>query len=153
MLMTPAEIAAQLPSWAAIPFVVILLLIALMPALAPHWWESNRNRGLLMALIALPFAGWFMHTFGDGGTFQLMHAGVEYFSFISLILSLYLLGGGVYLRGSLAGTPLANTALLAIGAVLANLVGTTGASMILIRPLLRANKKRVARAHIIVFFI
>ena len=153
MLMTPAAIAAQLSFWAALPFLAVLLLIALMPALAPHWWESNRNRGIVMGLIALPFAAWFMKAFGDGGKFQLIHAAVEYFSFISLILSLYLLGGGVYLRGSLAGTPLANTAMLAIGALLANLVGTTGASMILIRPLLRANKKRVARAHIIVFFI
>ena len=153
MLLTPAAIAAQLPFWAALPFIAVLLLIALMPALAPHWWESNRNRGIVMALIAVPFAAWFIHAFGDGGKFQLMHAGVEYFSFISLILSLYLLGGGVYLRGSLAGTPLANTAMLAIGALLANVVGTTGASMILIRPLLRANQKRTARAHIIVFFI
>ena len=105
MLMTPAAIAAQLSFWAALPFLAVLLLIALMPALAPHWWESNRNRGIVMGLIALPFAAWFIHAFGDGGKFQLMHAGVEYFSFISLILSLYLLGGGVYLRGSLAGTP------------------------------------------------
>lgn len=153
MLMTPAAIAAQLSFWAALPFLAILLLIALMPALAPHWWESNRNRGIVMAVVAVPFAVWFIQAFGDGGKFQLMHAGIEYFSFISLILSLYLLGGGVYLRGSLAGTPLANTAMLAIGAVLANLVGTTGASMILIRPLLRANRKRVARSHIVVFFI
>lgn len=153
MLMTPAAIAAQLSFWAALPFLAILLLIALMPALAPHWWESNRNRGIVMGVVAVPFAVWFIQAFGDGGKFQLMHAGIEYFSFISLILSLYLLGGGVYLRGSLAGTPLANTAMLAIGAVLANLVGTTGASMILIRPLLRANRKRVARSHIVVFFI
>lgn len=153
MLMTPADIAAQLSFWAAVPFVCVLLLIALMPAFAPHWWESNRNRGAMMALIAVPFAVWFLHAFGDGGKFQLMHAGVEYFSFITLLLSLYLLGGGIYLRGSLAGTPLANTAMLATGAVLANLVGTTGASMILIRPLLRANQRRVARSHIVVFFI
>ena len=56
MLMTPAAIAAQLSFWAALPFLAILLLIALMPALAPHWWESNRNRGIVMGLIALPFA-------------------------------------------------------------------------------------------------
>src|SRR5205823_10293228 len=65
----------------------------------------------------------------------------------------YIISGGIYVKGSLSGTPLANTALLAIGAVLASVIGTTGASVLLIRPLLRANKTRVAKAHIVVFFI
>src|SRR5262249_34859040 len=70
-----------------------------------------------------------------------------------LLASLYVISGGIYIRGSLSGTPLANTGLLAIGALLASVIGTTGASVLLIRPLLRANHSRVATAHIVVFFI
>ena len=77
----------------------------------------------------------------------------EYISFIILLGALYVISGGIYVKGSLSGTPLANTALMAIGAVLASIIGTTGASVLLIRPLLRANKTRVAKAHIVVFFI
>src|SRR6185436_19945586 len=77
----------------------------------------------------------------------------EYLSFIVLLAALYTISGGIYVRGSLPGTPLSNTLLLALGAVMANFIGTTGASVLLIRPLLRANRSRTQKVHIIVFFI
>ena len=83
----------------------------------------------------------------------LLHSAAEYAAFIALLGSLFVISGGVHLKGSLAGTPLANTTLLAVGAVLASLVGTTGASMLLLPPLLRANESRRRKVHIVVFFI
>jgi Na+/H+ antiporter NhaD/arsenite permease-like protein len=81
------------------------------------------------------------------------HAALEYLAFVCLLGSLYVISGGIRVAGSLAGTPLANTGLLALGAALANLIGTTGAAMLLIRPLLRANQGRASRVHLVVFFI
>lgn len=83
----------------------------------------------------------------------MMHSMTDYVSFILLLASLFVISGGIEVRGSLAGTPLANMGMLGIGAVLANVIGTTGASMVLIRPYLRANAKRRSRAHLVVFFI
>src|SRR5439155_12753969 len=74
-------------------------------------------------------------------------------AFLTLLASLFVISGGIYLRGSLAGTPLVNTCFLSLGAVLASFIGTTGASMLLIRPLLRANEPRVRKTHIVIFFI
>src|SRR5204863_9706731 len=77
----------------------------------------------------------------------------EYQSFIVVIAALYVIAGGIHIEGSLAGTPLVNTGVLGLGAVLANLLGTTGASVLLIRPLLRANRRRKRVAHVVIFFI
>jgi len=132
--------------------VLLLLAIAVLPLVAGHWWEHNRNKALVSLGLALPFALWWVTNHPGGGT-SLLHSMHEYISFLALIGSLFIISGGIYIGGSLAGTPLANTAILGIGAVLANLIGTTGASMVLIRPLLTANKKRRDRAHIVVFFI
>ncbi|MEI6874460.1 MAG: sodium:proton antiporter, partial [Spirochaetota bacterium] len=90
---------------------------------------------------------------GAPGAAEVLEKSRDYVSFIALLAALYIIAGGVFVRGSLSGTPVANTALLAIGAVLASLVGTTGASMLLIRPLIRANASREKKAHIFVFFI
>jgi Na+/H+ antiporter NhaD/arsenite permease-like protein len=90
---------------------------------------------------------------GAAGTHELLEKGKEYASFILLLGALFVVTGGIRVRGSLSGTPLLNTALLGLGAVLANAIGTTGASVLLIRPLLRANQPRVRKTHIIVFFI
>src|SRR5207248_10533230 len=90
---------------------------------------------------------------GSHGGHELLEKLQEYVSFMVLLASLYIISGGIYIKGSLSGTPLANTAILAIGAVLASVIGTTGASVLLIRPLLKANKTRVAKAHVVVFFI
>jgi Na+/H+ antiporter NhaD/arsenite permease-like protein len=141
----------SLPSLA--PFALLLLAIAVMPLAFPRWWDSNRNKAIVSAALAIPFAVWLVLAHGEAGLRELTHAGLDYVSFMALIGSLFVISGGIYVRGSLAGTPLANSAMLAIGAVLANLIGTTGASMVLLRPFLRANKSRRDRTHQVVFFI
>lgn len=154
-----------LPTWAlaaggelkvapvsAAPFALLLLAIAGLPLIAEHWWHSNRNKGIVAAILALPVAGylWFL---GEPGRAALGHELVEYFSFISLLLALYVISGGIVLRGDMEGKPLTNALFLLVGAMLANVIGTTGASMVLIRPVLRINSQRKRTAHIPVFFI
>ena len=147
------NIGQELHLASVIPFVALLGCIAVLPLAAPHWWEHNRNKAIVSAVLGVPLAVYLAVTFGHEGIVQLEHAGIEYVSFIALLGSLFVISGGIYVKGSLSGTPLLNTAILAIGAVLANVVGTTGASMLLIRPLLRANAPRQRKAHIVVFFI
>lgn len=139
--------------WTVAPFVALLLCIAVLPLAAGHWWEHNKNKGIVAAVLGIPLAAYLAISFGSEGQGELLHAAKEYVSFICLLGSLYVISGGVFVRGSLDGTPLLNTALLALGAVLASFVGTTGASVLLIRPLLRANQPRQRKAHIVVFFI
>src|SRR5687767_8527564 len=140
---------ASFPLWTVLPFVGLLLSIAVLPLFAPHWWHSNLNKALLSLLFGVPAAGIAIAVDPSA----LVHSGLEYFAFVALLGSLFTIAGGIRVAGSLAGTPLANTTMLAFGAVLANLVGTTGASMLLIRPYLRANEKRASRVHLVVFFI
>lgn len=136
-----------------LPFAGVLLSIALVPLLAPRFW--HRHDGKVMAAWALAFLLPFAVLHGPaaaGGTF--VHALLaEYLPFIVLVGSLYVVAGGIHLRGNLRGSPALNTGLLAVGAVLASMMGTTGASMLLIRPLLRANDDRRSCAHVVVFFI
>ena len=146
-------LGALVPVWAVLPFFALIVSIAILPLVVPHWWERERNRALLTAAIALPFAGWWVGQFGAEGARELDHTLLDYISFITLIGSLYVITGGVHVGGSLAGTPLSNTVMLAVGAVIANLIGTTGASTLLIRPLLRANEARRRKAHLVIFFI
>jgi Na+/H+ antiporter NhaD/arsenite permease-like protein len=148
-----AAMARGLPLFTVLPFASLLLAIALLPLFAGRWWEVNRNKGYVAALLALPVALYLPIIWGEAGQAALVEKILEYVSFITLLGSLFVVSGGIYLQGSLAGTPPANTAILAIGAVLANLIGTTGASVVLIRPLLRANRRRHRKAHIVVFFI
>lgn len=137
-----------------LPFAALLLSIAVFPLAAPHWWEHNKSKGIVATILAAPLAGYLLMKFNDGsGMHRLLESAHEYASFIALLGSLFVISGGIYVQGSLSGTPLVNTLMLALGAVIANFVGTTGASVLLIRPLLRANKSRLNRAHIVVFFI
>lgn len=147
------SLGASLPLWSAVPFVAILLCIALLPLFAHHFWENNRNKGILSLALAIPFAVYLLMTYGTQGQHELLHALKDFVSFISLLGALFVISGGIYVRGSLSGTPLGNVGIMAIGAVLANLIGTTGASMVLIRPLLRANSRRENKVHIVIFFI
>ena len=136
-----------------VPFAGILLSIALMPLLAPAFW--HHHFGKVAAAWALAFLVPFAITFGPAvaGT-SLTHALVaEYIPFVILLAALFAVAGGIYIRGNLHGSPGLNTAILAIGAVLASFMGTTGASMLLIRPLIRANDNRKNMAHVVVFFI
>ncbi len=134
--------------WVA-PFVLLLLSIALFPLIVPHWWESNLNKGAISALFGVPVAVYISQVDGH----RLIETGIEYIAFIVLLAALFIISGGIHLRGSLAGTPPVNTVTLAVGAILSNIIGTTGASMLLIRPMLRANERRRHQVHIVVFFI
>jgi Na+/H+ antiporter NhaD/arsenite permease-like protein len=136
-----------------IPFAGLLLSIALMPLLAPSVWHHHYGKISAAWALAflLPFAA--IHGVPLAGS-QLVHALVEeYIPFIILLTALFTVAGGIHIRGNLHGAPGLNTAILGIGAVLASLMGTTGASMLLIRPLVRANDNRVSKAHVVVFFI
>lgn len=140
---------AHFPLLTALPFLVLLLVIALAPLAAPAWWEHHRHKALVAALISAPIVLYLAFHAPN----LLAEKADEYLRFIVVIAALFVITGGIHIEGSLAGTPLVNTGLLGIGAVLANLLGTTGASVLLIRPLLRANKRRKRVAHIVVFFI
>ena len=136
-----------------VPFAGILLSIALMPLLAPIFW--HHHFGKVAAAWALAFLLPFAIAFGPGvAGVNLVHALLaEYIPFVILLTALFTTAGGIYIRGNLHGSPGLNTAILAIGAVLASFMGTTGASMLLIRPLIRANDNRKHVAHVVVFFI
>lgn len=148
-----ASIGEKLPYWTVAPFALLLLCIAILPLATPHWWEHNHNKAIIAAILAVPLAIYLYVTFGHVGLEKLEHAGLEYVSFIMLLASLYVISGGIYVRGSLSGTPAINTLVLGIGAAIASFIGTTGASVLLVRPLLRANAPRVKKAHVVVFFI
>ncbi len=136
-----------------VPFAGLLLSIAVMPLLAPIFW--HHHFGKVAAAWALAFLLPFAATFGAGAAVvNLAHALLaEYIPFIILLTALFTVAGGIYIRGNLHGSPGLNTSILAIGAVLASFMGTTGASMLMIRPLIRANDNRKHKAHVVVFFI
>ena len=138
-----------LPVYTILPFVAMLLGIAVLPLWTPHWWELNRNKLLVSAALGLPVLA--LYLVRKPGA--LLHMGEDYVSFIVLLAGLFVISGGVLLRGDLLATPLVNSTFLAVGAVLASAVGTTGASMLLIRPLLQTNRERTRRKHTVVFFI
>jgi Na+/H+ antiporter NhaD/arsenite permease-like protein len=138
-----------LPGWSVAPFALLLLAIAVLPLALPHFWESNRNKALVAAALGLPMLVWMAAL----DFHVVLHTAHEYVAFILLLAALFIISGGVVVRGNLAGTPGVNTSMLALGTMLASLVGTTGASMLLIRPLLRANAPRKRKAHVVVFFI
>jgi Na+/H+ antiporter NhaD/arsenite permease-like protein len=148
-----AAIGKALPLWTVIPFVGLLLCIAILPLVAGHWWEHNPNKAIVAGALAAVMTAYLVGVWGAVGLGALRHVLMEYTSFILLLGALFSITGGVYLKGSLSGTPLANTCLMALGALLASFIGTTGASVLLVRPLLRANRTRVAKAHIVIFFI
>jgi Na+/H+ antiporter NhaD/arsenite permease-like protein len=148
----PAGPALPLPVWSVAPFAILLLAIALLPLFAPHFWESNLKKGLVAGVLAVPLAV-YLCSWGEAGVHALLHELGEYASFIILLGSLYIVAGGILLRGDIQGRPWTNTGFLALGAILANLIGTTGASMLLIRPMLRINSERKRVSHIPIFFI
>lgn len=136
-----------------LPFAGLLLSIALLPLLAPAFW--HRHYGKLAMFWALAFLLPCAYSFGAGPALHgIAHALLaEFIPFIVLITALFVVAGGICVRGNLHGTPALNTGLLALGTVLASIMGTTGAAMLLIRPLIRANDSRREAAHVVVFFI
>jgi Na+/H+ antiporter NhaD/arsenite permease-like protein len=156
-LSLPAEAAgvsgAELSLAWGLPFAGLLLSIALMPLLAGPIWHHHYGKiaaGWALLLV-LPFAAVFGPIIAASEVWHILLQ--EYIPFIALLLALYVTGGGVLLKGTLIGTPATNTALLAFGTVIASVMGTTGASMLLIRPILRANAFRQRKIHTFVFFI
>lgn len=147
-----AKLGEQINGLAIAPFAFLLLCIAVFPLVNPHWWEHNQNKGYIVAGLGIPVT-LYLVSFGHAGIEALEHALKEYISFLVLLGSLFVISGGVFVKGSLKGSPIVNSLFLAVGAAIASFVGTTGASMLLIRPLLRANEKRTRVAHIVVFFI
>ena len=140
------------PLW-AVPFVGILLSIAIWPLAGADFW--HHHFGKIAAGWALAFLLPFALVFGAGTALAgLVHALLaEYIPFILLLTALFAVSGGIYIRGNLHGTPLLNTGILLVGGVLASFMGTTGASMLLIRPIIRANDNRPSCAHVVIFFI
>jgi Na+/H+ antiporter NhaD/arsenite permease-like protein len=146
-----ASESAQLcfPIWSVVPFIAMLLSIAILPIVLPEWWDKNRNKTILSVALSIPVLAVILPC--DPALLE--HALLDYLSFLTLLGALFVISGGIHVRGEFAGTPLVNTIFLAIGAVLANLIGTTGASMLLVRPYIRANHVRRRKTHLIVFFI
>jgi Na+/H+ antiporter NhaD/arsenite permease-like protein len=139
-------------SW-AIPFAGLLLSIALMPLVVPDFW--HHHFGKISAAWTLAFFLPFTYVYGvEAAGAGLVHALLaEYIPFIVLLTALFTVAGGIYIRGNLRGSPALNCGILLVGVVLASFMGTTGASMLLIRPLIRANDNRQHKAHLVVFFI
>jgi len=131
-----------------LPFVVMLLSIAFMPFIHLHWWEKNYPK-VAVALGAIAVTYYLVFLGQPGRVAEVAH---EYVSFIALIGSLFVVAGGIHISVRGEATPFRNTVFLAIGAVAANFIGTTGASMLMIRPWIRMNKYRITAFHI-VFFI
>ena len=147
------DLGEELPIISVLPFLGILFSIAIVPLLKPDFW--HRNFGKISMFWALLFLIPFSFKFGvNETTYQFLHVIIlEYIPFIILLFSLFTISGGIRLKGTLIGTPKLNAILIVIGTFLASWMGTTGASMLLIRPLIRANKFRSSNVHIIIFFI
>ena len=144
---------AQLSIWWVMPFAGLLLSIAFMPLLVPKFWHQHFGKVSLFWAIAIIVPALLVF----GGRLvghELLHTIVgEFLPFIILLLALFTVAGGIVIRGNLHGSPATNTGILAVGTALASVMGTTGASMLLIRPLIRANDNRLQNVHVIVFFI
>jgi Na+/H+ antiporter NhaD/arsenite permease-like protein len=149
MLPLASSTALHEPSpWMVLPFVAMLLSIALMPFLAPHWWERHYPK--VAVALGLSTAAYYIFVLGNAA--HMLEVAHEYVSFIALVGSLFIVAGGIHIRVRGEATPLRNTLFLAAGGLLANFIGTTGASMLLIRPWIRMNKYRITAFHV-VFFI
>ena len=145
-------IGAMLPLWSALPFAGILLSIALMPLFFPHFWDHHFPK--VSAFWAVIFAVPFIYLFREIAVHEIAHIIIiDYIPFILLLWALFTVSGGIYVQGTLKGTPAVNAVILLIGTILASIIGTTGASMLLIRPILRSNSWRVHKVHTVVFFI
>ncbi len=140
------------PWWGTVPLAIMLTSIAVLPLLArtAQRWERNTVKLAVSLGLGVPVALWFL---AGGDTTSVVHALFEYGQFITLLFALFVVSGGIYLSGDIRATPRNNTAFLAVGAVAASFVGTTGAAMLLIRPLLNTNQQRRHRVHTVVFTI
>lgn len=159
----------EIPVWALVPFVLMLLTIAIAPLIAHHWWENNRNKLLVSLILGIPTA---IYLIVVGLTHNLYHQMVfDYIPFIVLLGALFVVTGGIHIKGNMTPKllfsvtkgihfegnivprPLTNTLFLITGAILASIMGTTGAAMLLIRPLISISGRRKFKVHTILFFI
>ncbi|HEV8132371.1 MAG TPA: sodium:proton antiporter [Acidobacteriota bacterium] len=153
-MVSPADSAVSLAVqtvsmlW-AIPFTLMLLSIAVFPLALPGWWERNLNKFWIALVLGMPVLIYYLKRNPP----VIFSTGEEFISFIILLASLYIVAGGILLTGDLQATPQTNVAMLAMGTMLASLIGTTGASLLMIRAVLKTNSERVHRVHTIVFFI
>ena len=144
---------AKLPIWSIIPFVGILLSIAIFPLVLDSHFLVHHGGKMSLAW-ALIFAVPYLIAFRGAAFYDILHIYlIDYIPFIILLWGLFTVAGGILVRGTLRGTPIVNTLLLLIGTAIASWVGTTGASMLLIRPLIRANEYRRSKVHLVIFFI
>jgi len=145
------------PVWTVIPFLGILLSIAVLPLIASHFWEHHFGKisafWVVVAIVTMAASVPGDWTFIDAYGPKYFTTYEEYISFIILLGSLYVISGGICIVGDIPGTPLINSGIILIGSLLASVIGTTGAAMLLIRPLLRANANRKRQAHVVLFFI
>ncbi len=141
------------PLWTVVPFVGMLLSIAVCPLLNAHWWEHNLGKVALFwaVIFTIPsavFWGW------SNAVYSFLHIMVlDYVPFLTLVAGLFVVAGGINIAGNIPNSPLANSLMLLVGAVLASIVGTTGATMLLIRPIISANRDRHMKVHTIIFLI
>ena len=161
MLLTPTYVwaaeshasAMQVPVWLCIPFAGLLLCIAVMPLLHAEWWEAHQPLVVFMWIILLvvPFA----IVYGAGDTFETVLECIvnDYLTFIVLLFGLFCVSGNITVGGDFAGSPRVNVCLLALGTLLSSCIGTTGASMLMVRPVIKMNSWRKRKRHIMVFFI
>lgn len=141
----------SIPLWASIPFLIMLAMIAVGPLMFHHWWENNKNKLIISMALGIPVA---IYLIINGMTDNLMHQILfDYVPFIILLGALFAITGGIHLRGDIQAVPTINTLFLAIGAILASIMGTTGAAMLLIRPVIKTNSQRKYKMHTILFFI
>lgn len=141
----------SIPLWTSIPFVLMLLAIALMPLIAGKWWEHNKNKLISSIALSIPVIGFMVyHHLSE----QLIETVIfDYIPFIILLGALFVVTGGIHLSGDIKATPLNNTLFLTTGFILASIMGTTGAAMLMIRPLISTNQERKHVTHTILFFI
>lgn len=147
------EASAAVPLWLCIPFAGLLLCIAVLPLIKPVWWEEHQPHAVVLwsLLFIIPFAIFF----GAGTALETVLECIvnDYLTFIILLFGLFCVSGNITMSGDLAGSPRVNVMLLAIGTLLSSWIGTTGASMLMIRPIIKMNSWRDRKRHIIVFFI
>ena len=141
----------SIPLWCSIPFVIMLLAIATGPLIAEKWWEQNKNKLLVAILLGIPVV---IYMLSNGLSEKLIDTvAYDYVPFMILLGSLFVITGGIHVSGDIKATPLNNTLFLGIGFILASIMGTTGAAMLLIRPLISTNQERKYTTHTILFFI
>ena len=151
LLNVTAPSLPDVPLWASIPFAIMLLSIAVLPLIVESWWERNRHKLIVALALAIPTA---IYLINEGLVHNLEHQIMfDYVPFIILLASLFVITGGIHLSGDIKAKPIINTLFIGIGYFLASIMGTTGAAMLLIRPVISTNQQRSHKAHTILFFI